>query len=242
MDAKADPVVGSAKTPAIYRHALSTRLWHWVNAVAIFILIGSGAMISNAHPRLYWGKYGANFDQPWLEVPRFAGWFTIPGSYSLALGRRWHLFFALVFAFALLAYMVVSLLNRHFGRDLRIRWRELSARNLLHDFREHLAFRFHDDANPRAYNIFQKLSYAGIIFVALPLAILTGLAISPGMDAAWPWLLDLFGGRQSPRTIHFLTASAITLFAIVHLALVILAGPWNEMRSMVTGWWRVPHP
>ena len=242
MDARADPVVGDAPAPTIYRHALSTRLWHWVNAVAIFILIGSGAMISNAHPRLYWGKYGANFDQPWLELPRFAGWFTIPGSYSLALGRRWHLFFALVFAFGLLAYMLVSLANRHFGRDLRIRLRELSVRNLWHDLREHLAFRFHDDEHPRAYNIFQKLSYAGIVFVALPLAILTGLAISPGMDAAWPWLLDLFGGRQSARSIHFLTAGAITIFTIGHLTLVILAGPWNEVRSMVTGWWRVPRP
>lgn len=240
MDANADPVVGNAQTPVIYRHRVATRIWHWVNAVAILILIGSGAMISNAHPRLYWGKYGANFDTPWLEVPRFAGWFTIPGSYSLALGRRWHLFFALVFAFGLLAYMVASLLNRHFGRDLRIRARELTPGHLWADLKAHLAFRFHDELNPRAYNIFQKLSYAAVIFVALPLAIGTGLAISPGMDAAWPWLLDLFGGRQSARTIHFLTASGITLFVIVHLTLVILAGAWNEVRSMVTGWWRVP--
>jgi Ni/Fe-hydrogenase b-type cytochrome subunit len=240
MDARADPVVGDATTPAIYRHALSTRLWHWVNAVAIFILIGSGAMISNAHPRLYWGQYGANFDMPWLQVPRFAGWFTIPSSYSLAMGRRWHLFFALVFAFGLLAYMIVSLLNRHFGRDLRIRLAELTPGHLWEDLKAHLAFRFHDALDPRAYNIFQKLSYAAVIFVALPLAIGTGLAISPGMDAAWPWLLDLFGGRQSARTVHFLTASFITLFVIVHLTLVILAGPLNEVRSMVTGWWRMP--
>lgn len=240
MDARADPVVGDTPTPVIYRHRLTTRIWHWVNAVSIIILIGSGAMISNAHPRLYWGKYGANFDQPWLEVPRFAGWFTIPGSYSLALGRRWHLFFALVFAFGLLAYMLVSLVNRHFGRDLRIRLAELRPGHLWADAKAHLAFRFHDALNPRAYNIFQKLAYAGVIFVALPLAIGTGLAISPGMDAAWPWLLDLFGGRQSARTIHFLTATAITAFVVVHLVLVILAGAWNEMRSMVTGWWRVP--
>lgn len=240
MDASADPVTGDTPAPAVYRHRLTTRLWHWINAVAIIVLIGSGAMISNAHPRLYWGKYGANFDQPWLGLPRFAGWFTIPGSYSLALGRRWHLFFALVFAFGLLAYMVASLLNRHFARKLRVRRAELRPRNLWHDVKEHLAFRFHDDENPGAYNILQKLAYAGVIFVALPLAIATGLAISPGLNAAWPWLLEVFGGRQSARTIHFLTAAAITAFTVVHLALVILAGPFNEVRSMVTGWWRVP--
>ena len=87
----------------------------------------------------------------------------------------------------------------------------------------------------------QKLSYVGVIFVALPLIVATGLAISPGMDAAWPWLLDVFGGRQSARSIHFLCMAAISLFVVVHLVLVILAGVGNELRSMITGKWRVPH-
>ncbi len=79
-----------------------------------------------------------------------------------------------------------------------------------------------------------------MLFIALPLAILTGIALSPGMNAAWPWVLELLGGRQSARSIHFITASALALFTIVHLVLVILAGPFNEMRSMITGRWRVP--
>lgn len=222
----------------IRRHALATRLWHWLNAVAVFILIGSGAMIFNAHPRLYWGEYGANFDHAWLELPRFAGWFTIPSTYNLALGRRWHLFFALVLGFGLLAYMVASLINRHFQRDLRIRAGELCGRHLIADVRAHLAFRFHDPARPQAYNILQKLSYAGVVFGLLPLAILSGLALSPGMNAAWPWLTEMFGGRQSARSVHFIAFALITGFAIVHLALVILAGAWNGVRSMVTGWWQ----
>ena len=231
-----DPVPGEV----VVRQLLATRIWHWLNAVAIFILIGSGAMIANAHKRLYWGAYGANLDPAWLETPAFAGWFTIPGSYNLALARRWHLFFALVFAFALLGYMVVSLVNRHFQRDLRLRIAELRPAHLLADARAHLAFVFHDPARPLAYNAFQKLTYVGVIFGLLPLAILTGLTLSPGMDAAWPWLLDLFGGRQSARSIHFLAAAAITVFVVVHLVLVILAGPLNELRSIVTGRWRVP--
>src|SRR3546814_7889781 len=79
-------------TPPIKRLAVVTRLWHWINAIAVFILIGSGLGISNAHPRLYWGEYGANFDHAWLTLPRWPGWLTIPGHYNLALSRRWHLF------------------------------------------------------------------------------------------------------------------------------------------------------
>ena len=234
----ADPQ--STAPAVIKRHALSTRIWHWVNAVAIFIMIGSGAMIFNAHPRLYWGKYGANFDHAWLQLPRFPGWFTIPSNYNLAMGRRWHLFFALVLAFGLLAYMIVSLLNRHFQRDLRVRAAELKPEHLLDDAKAHLAFRFHDPERPAAYNIFQKLSYVLVIFGLLPTVILSGLALSPGMNTAWPWLLDLFGGRQSARSVHFICFALITLFTVVHLTLVILAGAWNEVRSMITGKWRVP--
>lgn len=225
---------------ALYRHHLATRVWHWVNAVAIFVLIGSGLGISNAHPRLYWGNYGANFDAAWAVLPRFPWWLTIPANYNLALSRRWHLFFALVLAFALLAYMAASLLNRHFQRDLRLARRDLSRTHLAEDVRDHLAFRFHDADDPGRYNTLQKWSYVAIVFGALPLAILTGLALSPALNAGWPWLLDVFGGRQSARSLHFLAMVAIAAFTLVHLALVILAGAWNGVRAMVTGWWRVP--
>ncbi len=224
----------------IYRHRIATRLWHWVNAVAIFILIGSGLGISNAHPRLYWGHYGANFDHAWAQLPRFPAWLTIPASYNLAISRRWHLFFALVLALSLLAYMIVSLLNRHFQRDLAVRGRDISAAHLAADVRAHLDFRFHDPEAPGDYNALQKLSYVAIVFVAIPLVILTGLALSPAMNAAWPWLLDVFGGRQSARSLHFIAMAIIALFTVVHLALVILAGWWNGVRSMLTGRWRVP--
>jgi Ni/Fe-hydrogenase b-type cytochrome subunit len=224
----------------IRRHRLATRIWHWVNAVAVLVLIGSGLMIFNAHPRLYWGNYGANFDAAWLELPRFPGWATIPSTYSLSGARMWHLAFALVLGFALLAYMVASLVNRHFQRDLRVRRAELAPRHLWADLKAHWNFRFHDPADPGAYNIFQKLAYACVIFVLLPVLILTGLALSPGMDAAWPWLSGMWGGRQSARSVHFIAMVAMTGFVVVHLTLVILAGPVNEVRSMLTGKWRVP--
>lgn len=231
----------------IHRHALATRLWHWVTAVTMFVMIGSGIGILKAHPHLYWGRYGANFDKPWLSLGWMPAWvgtglnvLTLPTSYNLALSRRWHLFFALVLAFALLGFMIVSLVNRHFQRQLRVRAGELAPANVAHDFREHLALRFHDPENPSAYNIFQKLSYVGVIFVALPLVILTGMTMSPGLNATFPFLLDLFGGRQSARSIHFIAAFALVLFIVVHLTLVILAGAFNEVRSMITGRWQVP--
>ncbi len=234
----------TAKTTApqrtVYRHRLATRLWHWMTAISIFIMIGSGLGISNAHPYLYWGDYGANFDAHWLSVPRWPAWLTIPAHYSLAMSRRWHLFFALVLAFALLGYMIASLINGHFRRDLSVRSGEMAPGHLWKDAKAHLAFRFHDSARPGAYNTLQKLSYIATIFVLLPLLIFTGLAISPGMGAAWPWLLDLFGGRQSARSIHFIAMVLLVLFVIVHLVFVMLAGPAGELMSMITGRWRVP--
>ncbi len=241
MESQTPPDPQGADRPrVIRRHGVVTRVWHWVNAVAVLILLGSGLGISNAHPRLYWGRYGANFDPAWATLPRFPSWLTIPANYNLAISRRWHLLFALVLGFGLLAYMIGGLVTRHFQRDLRIRGRELRPAALWADLKQHLAFRFHDPRDPRAYNLFQKLSYALVLFVALPLAILTGIALSPGMNAAWPWVLEILGGRQSARSIHFITASVLALFTIVHLVLVILAGAGNEVRSMITGRWRVP--
>jgi Ni/Fe-hydrogenase b-type cytochrome subunit len=239
MEAPA-PIAATRPASVIYRHRIATRLWHWINAITLFIMIGSGLTILNAHPHLYWGNYGANYDHAWLNTPHWPGWLTIPASYNLAIARRWHLLFALVLAFGLLAFMIASLINRHFQRDLRVRGDELKPQSLLHDFKEHLAFRFHDPANPGAFNIFQKLSYVLVIFVLIPLMIFTGLTLSPGMDAAWPWLLDLFGGRASARSIHFIAAAGLVAFIIIHLVLVILAGPINEVRSMITGRWTVP--
>jgi len=224
----------------LYKHNLSTRIWHWINVVTVFVMIGSGLGILNAHPHLYWGQYGANPDHPWLDLPHWPGWMTIPGSYNLALSRRWHLFFALVLGFALLGFMISSMINRHFQKQLTIRAHELTPGHLWYDIKEHAAFRFHDPKDPTAFNVLQKIAYASAIFIMIPAIIFTGLAMSPGMDAAWPWLIELFGGRSSARSIHFIAMVALIGFVIVHLALVILAGPIDEVRSMITGYWRVP--
>ena len=99
--------------------------------------------------------------------------------------------------------------------------------------------RFNFETPGGGYNPLQKIAYSLVLFVLLPLLILTGLTMSPGMNAVLPWLIDLFGGRQSARSIHFICASGMALFIVVHLLLVVLAGPINEVRSMITGWFRI---
>src|SRR4051812_18083384 len=242
----AEPVKAEPPAPPprriAYRHRLSTRLWHWINALAVFVMLMSGLMIFNAHPHLYWGQFGANFDHPWLSFHGrpIPGWATIPSTYNLAAARRWHLAFAWLLAVGLILFLVPSLINRHAQRDLAPSADEVKPNHIWHDIREHARLRFPTGDAALRYNILQKLSYVTVIFLLLPLMVLTGLAMSPAMDAAWPWLLDLFGGRQSARSIHFICAGAILGFIIVHLVMVALAGPVNEIWSMVSGRFRVP--
>lgn len=223
----------------VKRHRVSTRIWHWVNAIAIIVMLMSGMMISNAHPHLYWGQYGANFDQSWFDPPHFPGWATIPSEYNLALARHWHLAFAWVFAFGLLGHMVVSIINRH-ARDLALRAKELTPGHLWAEVKHHAQLKFPTGVESLKYNTLQKITYIGVLGVLLPLLILTGMCLSPGLSPITGWAIDLFGGRSSARSIHFICAGAVAAFIVLHLVLVLLAGPYNEIRSMVTGKFRVP--
>ena len=165
----------------------------------------------------------------------FPGWATIPTSYDLAAARRWHFAFAWVFALGLTAFMLASLFNGHIRKDLHVRRAEWSPYALWDDIKNHARLRFGDDHSLSNYNIIQKFSYIAVIFLLLPLLILTGITMSPAMNAAWPWLLDLFGGRQSARSLHFIGAFSLALFVVVHLIMVLLSGPINGIRSMIIG-------
>jgi thiosulfate reductase cytochrome b subunit len=259
----------------VKRHRLSTRLWHWTNAVALLVMLMSGLMIFNAHPRLYWGEYGANSDHAWLEIGAnaqdrgmvrigpavvettgvlgvwknregeikkraFPWWATIPSDYSLADARLWHLAFAWVLALGLLGYLAWSLVNGHLRRDIHITRSEWRPSHLWHDIKEHARLHFPTGAAALRYNILQKLAYAFVLFLALPLIIVTGLAMSPGTDAWASIVTEAFGGRQSARSVHFIVAFALVAFFIVHVIMVVLAGPYNEVRSMITGRYRLP--
>ena len=249
------------------RHRLPVRAWHWINLWCLIVLLLSGLQIFNAHPALYWGS-ASNFDAPWLEmyamrgadgsvhgitalgpwqftttgflgysdesVRGFPAWATLPSYQFLSMGRIWHFFFAWLFAISGALFALYALLTGHFRRNFWLGTRDW--RGLGRDILEHVKLRF--NVHSGKYNSLQKLSYLSVVFLALPLMIVTGLCMSPTINAAAPWLLDLFGGRQSARSIHFITAFALVLFAVVHVVMVLLSNPLRQLRSMITG--RVP--
>jgi len=256
----------------IYRHSVTTRIAHWVNALCLPILVLSGFQIFNAHPALYWGErsdrdrpilamramrtengdlkgvttvLGHHFETTGvlgasatasgeLERRGFPTWATLPSGHWLAMGRRWHLFFAWVFVVNGLVFGLYALVSRHLVRDLWP-WRA-DLRKLPRSLVDHLWFR-HPHDGETGYNVLQKLAYTGVVFGLAPIAVLAGLAMSPRLDAAFPWLLTVFGGRQSARTIHFVAAFAFVGYLAVHVLMVAVTGFRNNLRSMITGWY-----
>jgi thiosulfate reductase cytochrome b subunit len=178
------------------------------------------------------GVLGVSGDPANPDFRGFPAYITIPNQYDLASARVVHFFFAWVLVATLLVWLVASVLNRHIA-DIPPTPRDL--RHLPRDILNHLRLRFE---HGRKYNVLQKIAYSGVFFILFPLIIATGLTMSPGMDSQFGWLLQLFGGRQTARSIHFLTMSAFVLFFIIHIIMVVLAGPFNEIRQMITGRYR----
>lgn len=163
----------------------------------------------------------------------FPAWATLPSWQSLADGRLWHFFFAWVFILNGLVYLFYGLINGHLWRDMVPARPELVC--IGRTAWDHLRLRFPSGETARHYNILQKLSYLFVIFLLLPVLVLAGLAMSPRLDAGFPELVSLFGGRQSARTVHFIAAFALVGFVLVHIFMVLISGAWNNIRSMVTG-------
>lgn len=169
-----------------------------------------------------------------VRAVAFPGWLTLPSYPDLGAGRRWHFFFAWALVLNGLAYGLYSLAS---GRLRKVMWPSLSEmKGIGRAVLDHARLRFAHGDEARAYNVLQKLAYLAVILGLLPLMLFTGLAMAPGVDARLPIVTELFGGRQSARTVHFLAASGLVLFALTHVAMVIAAGPVNEMRSILTGW------
>jgi len=254
----------------IHRHRLPVRIMHWINAICLLVLLGSGLQIFNAHPALYWGQK-STFDKPWLAMGArrdahgqwrgvttigsrtfdttgvfgisdmggrqmmrgFPAWMTIPGPQWLSMGRRWHFFFAWLFVINGLSFAAYALIGRHFRRDLvptKTDWRGI-GRSIV----DHALLRHPKGEAAARYNVLQKLAYLIVIFGFGPLIVLMGLAMSPRMDSVLGWLVDLVGGRQSARTIHFILAWAFVAFFLIHIFEVLVSGAGNELRSIITG-------
>ncbi|MGH7182831.1 MAG: cytochrome b/b6 domain-containing protein [Nitrospiraceae bacterium] len=167
----------------------------------------------------------------------FPEWATVPSSKFLAMGRQWHLFFAWLLVINGLFFTAYALISRHVARDLAPTGKDL--RGIGKAVKDHIVLRHPTGDEAKRYNVLQKLAYVGVLFVVAPLIVLTGLAMSPTIDTAFPWLLTIFGGRQAARTIHFIACFSFVGFIVIHVSQVILTGFLNNMRSMVTGWFAV---
>jgi thiosulfate reductase cytochrome b subunit len=182
------------------------------------------------------GVLGVSRDSERGMVARaFPAWLTLPGEPGLALARDWHFLMAWLFVVNGAVYLLFGAFSGHFRRDLAPAADQLRARHILADLWDHVRLRAPRGEAARRYNVLQKLAYLTVVFLLLPVMVLSGLTMSPAVTAAVPGLFDLFGGRQSARTIHFLVANLLVLFVLVHVIEVLLAGVVNGMRSMITG-------
>lgn len=235
---RADRPLSGGRTD-VWRHPAWVRLAHWLNVVAVVVLIMSGLNILLAHPHLYWGVR-STFADPWLSTPTPPDWLLIPQGRNLAEARNWHFLFAWVFVLNGLAYLIFGLISRRFGRRLWPTGADL--RGIGPSVVEHARFHFPTDDHARTYNVIQKLTYLAMILLVLPMMLVTGLSMSPGFNAVGGVLLEIMGGRQSARTLHFISAGLIVGFILIHVGLVIWTGLFNNMRSMITGWFVIEPP
>lgn len=162
-------------------------------------------------------------------------WLTIPGYFWLAGGRRWHFFFAWVFAVNGLLYFVYSIARGHLRQFL---FTSKDVAKLLPMVFYYLRLR-RESPQESDYNPLQKLAYTGVFFVLTPVIILSGFAMSPQLDVAFNWLPAMFGGRQSARSFHFILTFLFALFTFGHVVMVASTGIVNNMRSIITGWYTV---
>jgi thiosulfate reductase cytochrome b subunit len=170
-----------------------------------------------------------------IEERGFPSWATLPAEQDLAMGRRWHFFFAWILVLNGLVY-VANLIARRHWRDLLPNLTDIRA--IPHTIFDHVRLRFPEGEAALHYNVLQKLAYLSVV-VAFPVLILAGLTMSPAMDAAFPWLTSLFGGRQAARAAHFVIATYLVAFVVVHLVMVVASGPLNNLRSMISGRYRI---
>lgn len=181
------------------------------------------------------GVLGASYYGGELTSRGFPAWATLPGPNWLAMARQWHFAFAWVLVINAAIFFFFGIRSGHFIKDLIPSGADF--RRLGHEIAEHIKLRFPRGEEARRYNGLQKLAYSLVIFLLGPLIVLTGLTMSPTMDAAFPLLPILFGGRQTARTIHFLCAFSFLGFVVIHIVMVVLSGTWNNLRSMITGWY-----
>src|SRR5262245_5312563 len=245
------------ESAGVRAHPRWVRVSHWVLAASVMTLAVSGFVILMAHPRLYWGEAGNDLMPALIELPigpnsrgvefvdRTPMFQDAAGPVSAnrttdifnenGWGRSLHFLAAWFLVVPGLVYLLIGLFGGHFRTRIWPRALELAPGLLWLEVRDHLRFRIRRSPDDPVYGVLQKCAYSLVIFVAAPLVVLTGLTMSPTVTAAFPFLLTLFGGYQSARTIHFATFVALLLFVVVHVIMVVASGFRRQMRAMTFG-------
>jgi thiosulfate reductase cytochrome b subunit len=210
------------------RHSALVRVTHWIFTASFFGLLVSGWAIILSHPHFYWGETGGIGTHSILDLPLP----TMLGGPS-GWGRSLHFQSAWFAVLTGLVYLVSGILTQHFRNEMLPARRDLSWRSFRAGVVDHL--RLKRPVDDGSYNLVQRLSYLCVVFVLFPLTIMTGFGMSPAITSVFPSLVTVWGGHQSARTIHFVLADLLTLFVLVHVAMVIYAGFGSRMRAMITG-------
>ena len=236
------PVVDAAPaTTEIPRHSVLVRITHWLTTLCVFALLLSGIEILISHPRFYWGEIGNPMTPSLFDLPIPASRPWVHTGYGFVLpdqngwSRNLHFEAAWIVIVTGFVYVISSLLGRHFRKNLLPAGADLTWRALSKDITNHLHFQRPDESAAWSYNFLQRLTYLSVIFVLFPLAIWTGLAMSPAIQSVFPILATACGGQQSARTIHFFVTLLLILFLVIHIVMVVRAGFRNRMRAMITG-------
>jgi thiosulfate reductase cytochrome b subunit len=238
-------------------HPSWVRMCHWLVVVSFLTLAVSGYLILMVHPRLYLGEVGNDLTPALLTLPisnnhrpselqPTVAFAEVPGTpvsadrtYAIFNKNGWarslHFLAAWVFVSVGVIYLAIGVVTGHIVRKLLPRIRELAPSAVWQELKNHLRLRFESVRAGAPYNSLQKLTYTSVLFIVLPLMIATGLTMSPAITSAFPLLLDLFGGYQSARTVHFFGFAALLLFFIVHIAMVIATGFRKHLRAMTWG-------
>jgi len=236
--------VSTAPSPvrvAAPRHTALVRVTHWLTVVSFLALLVTGAEILISHPRFYWGETGNSGTTPLFQIPIPSSRDTVPTGYNYVIpdqngwSRYLHFEAAWVLVLTGLVYVVAGLLNAHFRKTLVPAPRDRNWRAIRDVLLKYLRRAPPDKAESHAYNVVQRLSYLVVIFILFPLVIWTGLALSPSFDSALPATVNLLGGRQSARTLHFFVSDLLVIFLVVHVAMIALAGFWKRTKPMITG-------
>jgi len=223
------------------RHHAIVRVTHWIAALACLALFVSGTEIVLSHPRFYWGENGTVNTPVLFSFPIPSSRRTVPTGYGYVLpdqnGWSRYLHFEAAWVLVLIGalYLVFGFVSGHFRSALWPRAADLSWMSLSRSLRDHLRFTRPKEEDTWSYNVLQRITYLGVVFVMFPLFIWTGLAMSPAVTAAFPFAATAFGGRQTARTLHFFLTVLFVLFVAIHVGMVWLAGFRRRMTAMITG-------